>query len=69
VVPSGHQPLIQIPKGQVYLLGDHRGEAGDSRQWGPLGMGRIEGVVTRILWSWSSCETRPRWHRIGKSIE
>jgi len=69
VVPGGEQPLTRVPRGHVYVLGDHRGVAGDSRPWGAIRIDQVAGVVTTIIWSWGSCETSPRWQRIGNLIE
>ena len=69
VVPGGRQTPIRVPRGAVYLLGDHRGVAGDSRPWGAVKNTQVNGVLTHVLWSWDPCEKTPRWQRIGNSIQ
>jgi hypothetical protein len=59
----------KVQAGRVFLLGDHRGVAGDSRPWGAVEYGQLKGVSETVLWSWEPCSSAPRWHRIGKSIE
>lgn len=47
---------LRIPKGSVYLLGDHRIVAKDSRDYGPVPMGLIQGVVSyKVSNSVSKC--------------
>ena len=69
VVPGGSMAPQKIQAGRVFLLGDHRGVAGDSRPWGAVEYGQLKGVAETVLWSWEPCRSAPRWHRIGKSIE
>lgn len=68
-------PLV-VPPGQVYLLNDKRGDAEDSRSWGPVSRDELEAKV-RFVWlsldwfdgskvrSWP----RPRWQRMLRSID
>jgi signal peptidase I len=69
VIPGGEMDTMTVPRGDVFLLGDHRGAAGDSRPWGTLPKDQVEGVARRIIWSWDSCSDRLRWHRMADSID
>lgn len=69
VVPGGDDMTIVVPKDGVFLLGDNRQTAGDSRAWGPISVDAVEGVATRVLWSSDECISSVRWHRIWNSIE
>jgi signal peptidase I len=68
-VPGGADMRASVPKGEVFLLGDHRSVAGDSRAWGALTDASVQGVASRVLWSWDSCKSAVRWLRLWKSIE
>ena len=68
-VPGGEDVSVTVPPSMVYLLGDNRGAAGDSRTWGAVPETALEGVATRVLWSWAPCISRVRWRRIWNSIE
>ena len=68
-VPGGDDVSVTVPPATLYLLGDNRGEAGDSRTWGAVPRTAVEGVATRILWSWAPCIPSVRWRRIWNSIE
>lgn len=67
VRPAGEAFSEQVPPGAVYILGDHRAESSDSRQWGPLPESAIRGVAGRVLWSGGGCDS-PRWFRIGQRV-
>jgi signal peptidase I len=69
VVPGGEDMAIVVPKNGLFLLGDHRQSAGDSRTWGPISVDAVEGVATRVLWSSDDCISSVRWRRIWNSIE
>ena len=69
VIPGGEMDRMTVPRDHVFLLGDHRGVAGDSRPWGTLPKDKVEGIARLITWSWDSCAGRVRWHRIADSID
>lgn len=68
-VIGGEQSAVVVPPGAVFLLGDHRPVAGDSRAWGPWPISSISGVATLVILSWDACESRIRWRRTVNSIE
>lgn len=46
---EGYTYPLTVPEGNMFLLGDHRMETRDSRDFGPIGMGHIKGKVITIL--------------------
>ena len=55
-----------VPAGHVFVMGDHRDDANDSRVWGALSVDRVVGRITGI---WLSIGKHGmRWNRIG-SVE
>lgn len=56
VQPSGDHPEETVPPGHLWLLGDYRREASDSRHWGPAAEGDVGGVVLATLWSRDPCD-------------
>jgi len=68
-IPGGEMEVVTVPRDHVFLLGDHRGVAGDSRPWGTLPKDKVEGVARLIIWSWDSCLGRLRWRRMANSID
>ena len=67
VLPSGDAPMETLPADHLYILGDHRAESSDSRQWGPLPSASVEGVAGRVLWSRDECGSL-RWFRMGARV-
>ena len=56
---------IEIPEYHVFLLCDNRGNAVDSRIFGSVGVGSVNGRVKNKLWPRSSAG--PVHERIGQS--
>lgn len=46
---DGKETELRIPEGHVFVLGDYRIEAEDSRSFGPLPADQIEGIVITLL--------------------
>lgn len=47
VDPAENVPALRVPKGFVYVMGDHRGRSTDSRRFGPVPMSQLRG---RVIW-------------------
>lgn len=64
---------VAVPKGQLFMLGDHRTEGQDSRSWGFLPATYVKGRAT-IIW-FSSGRDAPekgwavRWQRLLKRVD
>lgn len=65
---SGFAPMeLEVPAGEVFVLGDNRGNSVDSRSFGTVPM---EDVIGRVRQVWfSSGGTGIRWARIGATID
>lgn len=73
-----HDGTIEVPQGQIFMMGDNRDRSSDSRVWGPL---PIENILGKAQFIWMSCkEDSPaggvfclgsdlRTERIGKKIK
>lgn len=54
----------EVPAGFVFVLGDERAVAIDSRTQGPIPVARVRGPVRRVLFSLRA-RLIPRWDRLG----
>lgn len=43
-------PIIVVPQGGLFLLGDNRNQSEDSRDYGPVSTDRVMGEVRKIVW-------------------
>jgi signal peptidase I len=68
---------IVVPSGQVFVLSDNRGVGMDSRDWGAVPLGFLEGRVFMIWLSFDWFSVTPtgfnipdiRWDRVIRSLD
>jgi signal peptidase I len=63
----GDVPPQTVPKGHVWLAGDHRDHSADSRVFGAVPVGRIKGRAWVALVSWGP--DGPRWDRLFHGVK
>lgn len=59
---------VTVPKDSVFVMGDNRDNAYDSRFWGFVKKDTIKAKIINLYWSWDKEEGEVRWGRIGKPI-
>ncbi|MFQ5608162.1 MAG: signal peptidase I [Candidatus Zixiibacteriota bacterium] len=52
---------LQIPLGNIFVLGDNRDDSRDSRFWGMVPMDHIKGRAIFVYWSWEPSEEELGW--------
>ena len=57
--PISDTDTFTVPKGRIFVMGDNRNHSSDSRVWGLLDRGRVEGEAMFIFWPFN----RVRWVR------
>lgn len=59
---------LDVPYGEVFVLGDNRHNSYDSRSFGTVPVERIEGKAMKIYYSYDEEKGEIRWERIGKRL-
>jgi signal peptidase I len=59
-------PQVIVPHGDVFVLGDNRAHAVDSRSFGPIPIGNIIGKARQIYFSFGP--EGIRWERMGQTL-
>jgi signal peptidase I len=57
--PTGAADTWVIPPGQLFLMGDHRGNSADSREGGPVDVGNVIGRAWLRYWPLDTFEIIP----------
>jgi len=53
---AGDHERASVLADEAFLLGDRRSRSEDSRQWGPVRLDLVKGVVGGVAWGAPSCE-------------
>jgi signal peptidase I len=68
VQPRDNMPLVTVPKGKIFAMGDNRDQSYDSRFWGFVDLKDVMGKAMIIYWSWNKDENNVRWNRFGNLL-
>ncbi|MCC6220758.1 MAG: signal peptidase I [Deltaproteobacteria bacterium] len=71
LVKGAKVKVLKLKPQEYYVMGDNRENSLDSRYFGLVEEGEIEGLAVAIYWSWKSARLpfEIRWERVGKRIE
>ena len=58
-------PPVVVPEGHLFMMGDNRDNSYDSRGWGCVPLGNVEGELIVRWFSFDLKGLRPRFERIG----
>jgi signal peptidase I len=68
--PGAHQRdfgPVQVPRGEVFMMGDHRDDSNDSRFFGTVPVALIKGRALIVWWSRGGPDG-VRWSRLGHPV-